>query len=45
MNIKLLKIEESLEKIKILNFEQYFQLKVCDMEALFQRAIEREKVL
>ena len=31
MNIKLLQIEESLEKIKILNFEQFFPLKVCDM--------------
>ena len=31
MNIKLLKIEEFLEKIKILNFEQYFPLKFCDV--------------
>ena len=31
MNRKLLKIEKSLEKIKILIFEQYFPLKVCDV--------------
>ena len=31
INIKLLKIEKSLEKIKILIFEQYFPLKVCDV--------------